>query len=64
MKDAEAHVGVQLPHEGREVVVLEVLGQHFLAELRRLPHDEAEQTTSTSVNILHLELRAVCRLHP
>jgi hypothetical protein len=35
------HIGVELPDEAGEVVVLEVLGQQLLGEFRRVPHDEA-----------------------
>ena len=38
---AGAHVGVQLAHEGREVVVLEVLREQVARELRRLLHHKA-----------------------
>ena len=34
-------VGVQLPHEGREVGVLEALGEEVARELGGLPDDEA-----------------------
>ena len=35
------HVGVELPDEAGEVVVLEVLGQQVTGEVERVPHDEA-----------------------
>lgn len=38
---ASAYIGVKLPDEAGEVVVLEVLWQEVPGELRRLPDDEA-----------------------
>ena len=41
--DAITYVGVELPHKGGEVAVLEVLGQEVPGKLWRLPHDEAAE---------------------
>lgn len=35
------YVGIKLPHEAREIAVLEVLGQEMPSEVRRVPHHEA-----------------------
>ena len=40
-----AHIGVELPNKGGEVVVLEVLGQQLLGTLRLIPDSEAAEQT-------------------
>ena len=44
-----AHIGVQLPHEAAEVVVLEVLWQHLARELGRPPHHKAARHALVSL---------------
>jgi hypothetical protein len=48
-----AHVGVELAHETREVVVLEVLGQEVARELRRPPHDEGRPVVVPRDDVVH-----------
>lgn len=45
-RGAFAYVGVKLPDEAGEVIVLEVLGKQIFSELRWIPHDETVVVTT------------------
>uniref|UniRef100_A0A453LDK8 Uncharacterized protein n=1 Tax=Aegilops tauschii subsp. strangulata TaxID=200361 RepID=A0A453LDK8_AEGTS len=47
------YVGVELPHEAREVVVLEVLGEQVPGELRRPPHHERRPVLAPRDHVVH-----------
>lgn len=50
-KDRRTHICVQLPHEGREIVVLEVLGQQELGEFGGIPDHKTAQVACSAYTV-------------